>query len=175
MLGVIDGALSVSGGARRAIDGARNAICRAQCETDGLWNAIDGALSVMSGADCVRCGARSAIDGIPSVMCGAQCEKDAFPNAIDGARRLAVGARRAIDGARTATRRGAVRHAARRVGPGPPSGSQGSRSDTRSMGYCWRALRYSASFRDLTTCKHSMNSTSNGATSIAPIFHELSR
>ena len=55
MLGVIDGALSVSDGARRAIDGALNVIYRAQCETDGFWNAIDGALSVMSGADCVRC------------------------------------------------------------------------------------------------------------------------
>ena len=129
VLGVIDGAPSVSDGARRAIDGARNAIYRAQCETDGLLKAIDGALSVMSGARCVMCGARSAIDGIPSVMCGAQCETDGFPSAIDGARRLAVGARRAIDGATTAIRRGAVRHTARRVGPGPPRTSRAAKCE----------------------------------------------
>lgn len=98
MLGVIDGALSVSDGARRAIDGALNAMCRAQRETDGLLKAIDGALSVMSGARCVTCGAWSAIDGIPSVMCGAKCEKDGFPNAIDGAQCEGDGAWRAISG-----------------------------------------------------------------------------
>ena len=129
MLGVIDGAPSVSDGARRAIDGARNAIYRAQCETDGLLKAIDGALSVMSGARCVTCGARRAIDGSRRVMCGAQCETDGFPSAIDGARRLAVGARRAIDGATTAIRRGAVRHTARRVGPGPPRTSRAAKCE----------------------------------------------
>ena len=100
MLGVIDGALSVSGGARRAIDGAQNAIYRAQCEKDGLLKAIDGPLSVMSGAGCVRCGARSAIDGTRRVMCGAQCEKDGFPNAIDGALYESDGAWKAISSRR---------------------------------------------------------------------------